>query len=66
MDTSHFDSIFEEIIDGRRKLTPEEREFLVSDTPTFEESLSDERDLREMDDSTLMKEYYQTWVEYCR
>jgi hypothetical protein len=47
-------------------LTPEEREHLVTDTPSFEECAHTEQELRAMDDATLMTACMWVWADYCR
>lgn len=46
-------------------LTAEEREFLVTDTPSFEECQPEkEADLRALDDAALMRRCYSVWSDY--
>lgn len=67
IDGRHFDDeCVDEIISGSRPMTAQEREFLVLDTPRFEECQQSEDQLRAMDDKTLMKTAFWAWVEYTR
>jgi hypothetical protein len=45
-------------------LTCDERDFLVGDTPHFEECSHTEEDLRGMTDKDLMNAAYYVWAEY--
>lgn len=45
-------------------LTPEERAFLIDDTPRFEECDKSEADLSAMNDCELMNTAYRVWAEY--
>lgn len=46
-------------------LTTEEREFLVTNTPTFEECQPErEVDLRALTDANLMRRAYDVWADY--
>lgn len=67
IDGGHFDDdSINAIMSGDRPMTAEEREFLVLDTPRFEECQQSEDQLRAMDDKTLMKTAYWVWAEYTR
>ncbi len=52
------------VLDLGHDLTPEEREFLATDTPTFEECEYSEAQLRAMDDRELMEAAYTVWAAY--
>lgn len=55
-----------EVLEGS-PLTSEEREFLVTDTPTFEECQPErEADLRLLDDAALMRRCHSVWADYVR
>lgn len=47
-------------------MTAEEREFLVTDTPRFEECTHTEAELRAMSDKDLMSTAYSVWADYTR
>lgn len=65
--TAHFtDARIDEIISGDSPLTTEERDFLLRDTPRFEECLYSKAELEAMDDQHLMDAAYWTWADYCR
>jgi hypothetical protein len=50
---------------GTRKLTDEEREFLIQDTPRFEEGMHLTTDeLRVMSDPELIRTAYTVWADY--
>jgi hypothetical protein len=52
---------------GGSPLTASEREFLVTDTPRFEECWPDKEDsLREMEDPDLMRRCYAIWCDYAK
>ena len=46
-------------------LTHEEREYLVTNTPLFEECDQTEEELRALADPELMSTCYRVWSEYC-
>lgn len=59
------DALIEVIVAGARPLTPREREWLVTDTPRFEECQPEtEADLRKLSDSALMRRCYEIWADY--
>ena len=47
-------------------LTPEERAFLLEDTPRFEECTYSAEELAAMTDAALMSAAYSAWADYCR
>lgn len=47
-------------------LTPEERAFLLDDTPRFEECFHTKEELEAMSDADLMSAAYSAWADYCR
>lgn len=47
-------------------LTPEERAFLLEDTPRFEECTRTNDELAAMSDADLMSAAYSVWADYCR
>jgi hypothetical protein len=50
---------------GGAPLTNDEREFLCTDTPRFEECQPEtEADLRAMTDADLMRRCYHIWADY--
>ena len=64
MNVEHFnDLLIHQILCGL-PLTPEEREFLVTDTVTFEECYEKETELRKFSDRDLMKHAYTVWCNY--
>jgi hypothetical protein len=48
------------------ELTPEERVFLLDDTPRFEECTHSVEELSAMNDADLMSAAYSAWADYCR
>lgn len=58
------DDRISEVRSGHSPLTAEEREFLIRDTPTFEECSESEEDLSEMSDADLMSAAYGVWADY--
>lgn len=65
MNPMHFgDERIDQIRMGSSALTPEERQYLVTDTPTFEECQHTEEQLRAMSDPDLMTSAYWVWAEY--
>lgn len=48
------------------ELTPEERAFLLEDTPRFEECAYSADELAAMSDADLMSAAYSAWADYCR
>lgn len=67
MKVSDFDDNFiSAVINGTETLTVEEREFLVTDTASFEECCHTKAELREMSDSDLMSTAYWAWSDYVR
>ena len=54
------------VMAGNESLTPDEREFLVTDTPGFEESNHSEAEYRAMSDRDLMRAVYWTWSDYAK
>lgn len=67
MKTSDFtDERIENVLAGA-PLTEREREFLVTDTPRFEECQPEkEADLRVMGDAALMRRCCHIWADYAR
>lgn len=56
-----------EAVLGGAPLTNDEREFLVTDTPRFEECQPEtEADLRALNDSDLMRRCYHIWADYAQ
>jgi len=51
---------------GVTPLTNEEREFLLQDTPRFEECVFSLEELQSMPDSQLMRACYSVWADYSR
>lgn len=47
-------------------LTPDERAFLLEDTPKFEECSYSRDELAAMTDANLMSAAYSAWADYCR
>ncbi len=47
-------------------LTPDERAFLLEDTPKFEECSYSRGELAAMTDANLMSAAYSAWADYCR
>ena len=47
-------------------LTQTEREFLLADTPRFEECAHSREELAQMSDAALMSAAYSAWRDYCR
>lgn len=67
MNTAHFtDERIEEVTSGRIPLTQEERDFLVSDTPRYEECSRAKSDLEQMSDKDLMNTAFWVWSDFCR
>jgi hypothetical protein len=66
MRVDHFtDEIKDQVIAGTRPLTKEEREFLIMDTPMFEECGRDLAvELPKMSDPDLMRAAYGVWADY--
>jgi hypothetical protein len=61
----HFvDTVVDEVSAGTRALTAEEREFLTTTTPYFEECSEKEGDLRQLCDRDLMQRCYEIWADY--
>ena len=67
MNTAHFhDDRIHEVLAGA-PLTPEEREFLITDTPNFEECDADVAiTLTRLSDAELMRTAYSVWRDYVR
>jgi hypothetical protein len=64
--TDFTDERIEHILGGA-PLTADEREFLVTDTPRFEECQPEkEADLRAMGDADLMRRCWHIWCNYAR
>lgn len=64
---THFtDERINEITVLGRSLTKDEREFLASNTPSFEECDCTEAELRELPDRQLMQVCYAVWADYAR
>lgn len=67
MNAAHFTDARIAEIDAGAPLTPEERTFLLEDTPRFEECDKEiAAALPSMDDKTLMQTAYGVWADYCR
>jgi hypothetical protein len=65
MKADHFDDSRISAVMAGAALTPDERDFLVRDTPTFEEGMSlTEGELRQMSDKDLMRIAYNVWADY--
>lgn len=63
----HFtDSRINEVISLSLPLTDSEREFLLEDTPRFEECVYSNEELSIMNDAQLMKAAYNTWSDYTK
>lgn len=67
MNAAHFTDERIAEVEAGAPLTPEERAFLLEDTPRFEECDKETAAaLPGMDDKTLMRTAYWVWVDYCR
>lgn len=67
MNAAHFtDEKIDAIRGGKLRLTPEERAFLLADTPRFEECDYTAEELAGMDDAALMRACYCVWADYVR
>lgn len=55
-----------DVREGRAHLTDEEREFLVQDTPCFEECDRTEAEMRVLPDSDIMEVAFWVWHEYAQ
>lgn len=67
MKHEHFtDDLIGDIRSGRTPLTTDERAFLLSDTPRFEECNYTEAELAAMSDADLMSAAYSAWADYAR
>lgn len=67
MNGAHFTDERIAAVLGGDQLTTEEREFLVTDTPRFEECQPEkEADLRAMSDADLMRRCWRIWCDYAR
>lgn len=65
MNITHFtDDRIAEVRSGRSPLTPEERAFLLEDTPRFEECDEKPEVLAAMSDRELMGFAYGCWADY--
>lgn len=66
MNVAHFtDDMIAAVIDGKRDLTEGERQFLLTDTPRFEECDKDTAaELPGMSDKDLMRTAYGVWADY--
>jgi hypothetical protein len=66
MRVDHFtDELIADVIDGRRALSEAERNFLITDTLSFEECDEDLASaLPGMSDKDLIRAAYNVWVEY--
>lgn len=63
----HFtDEKIDDITSGRAPLTDEEREFLLSDTPRYEECTRSREELAAMSDQNLMSAAYSVWADYAK
>ena len=57
----------EAVIQGYKTLTPEERAFLIEDTPNFEEGMHlTSEGLAQLSDAELMREAYNVWADYAQ
>lgn len=55
----------EAVMQGTKPLTPEERAFLIEDTPNFEEGMHlTSEGLAQLSDADLMREAYNVWADY--
>lgn len=62
---SHFtDQRIASVYDGSEPLTLAERQFLIEDTPTFEECGESNAALNSMTDADLMQTAYGVWADY--
>lgn len=67
MKHEHFtDERIDDIRSGCMPLTPEERIFLILDTPRHEECELTEAELAAMSDADLMSAAYSVWADYVR
>jgi hypothetical protein len=65
MDILHFDHMrISEIESGDTPMTPDERAFLIRDTPNFEECDKNREELSMLDDIGLMRAAYGVWSDY--
>lgn len=65
MKITHFtEELTNDVLDGVRLLSKEEREFLIKDTPSFEECLEKPEELEKLGDCELMRACYRTWADY--
>lgn len=58
------DNLIDDVRSGSRALTREQREFLISDTPSFEECCYSPTELSAMSDPDLMSAAYGVWADY--
>jgi hypothetical protein len=58
------DERISEVRSGRSPLTQDERDFLIRDTPTFEECAETAADLAQMTDADLIATAYGVWADY--
>lgn len=64
MRVGHFtDALIDAVLNGH-PLSIEEREFLIRDTPTFEECNESQQELSVMSDAELMRAAYSVWADY--
>jgi len=65
--TDFTDQMIADIVAGRRALTEDERAFLLSDTPHFEECSKDTAaELPTMSDADLIRTAFNVWAEYAQ
>lgn len=65
MSVSHFtEEIVNDVMQGVRLLTKEEHDFLIKDTPSFEECMETREALDALGDCELMRACYRTWSDY--
>lgn len=62
---TYTDFDWESIVAGSLALTPEQRAFLIRDTPNFEEGMHlTSEGLAQLSDAELMREAYNVWADY--
>jgi hypothetical protein len=63
----HFtDATIDELREGKRPMSKQERAYLLETVPNFEECTHTREELAEMDDANLMTTAMWVWVDYCR
>jgi len=67
MNAAYFnDELIEDVTSERRRLTNEERTFLVEDGIRLEECSATPEELQAMNDKDLMNTIYSAWSDYVR